>query len=230
VLRKSADAAFAEADPPHLGLSMEEIGLSGPDLLAEKLLNGGDDPDPEMVKRAAPPQGAPAPPPPGQPPPQFQPRLHWDTFVGTREAFDTMPVYPSGNTRTYHPNQYFPELSGDVIQKRFDGIVGGWMPSVRKVFPLAGSAYIEVIVFGDVEAHDKFIVQTWHRTAHIQDGKITKVVYGYSYPAWIPNPKSSTAACWSLPNIGKSSFRASRPLRCPTAYARTWRNTHLPRS
>src|SRR6516164_6147086 len=38
VLRKSAEGAFAEADPPHLGLSMEEIGLSGPDLLADKLL------------------------------------------------------------------------------------------------------------------------------------------------------------------------------------------------
>jgi hypothetical protein len=165
---------------------MEEIGLSGPDLLAEKLLDGGDDPDPEMVKRAAPPQGAPAPPAPGQQPPQTQPRLHWDTFVGTREAFDTMPVYPPGNTRTYHPNQYFPELNGDVIQRRFDGLVGGWMPAVRKVFPLSASAYIEVIVFGDVEAHDQFIVQTWHRTAHVEDGKIKKVVYGYSYPAYPP--------------------------------------------
>jgi hypothetical protein len=187
VLRKSAEAAFREADPPHLGLSIEDIGMSGADLLADKLLAGGDDPDPTMVKSAAPPQGAPPARPPGQQAPQFQPRARWDTFVGTKECSDTMPVYPSGNTRTYHPNQYFPELrDGETVGKRFDGLVGGWMPAVRKVFPVSASAYIEVIVFGDVEAHDRFIVQTWHRTARVENGKISKVIYGYSYPAYPP--------------------------------------------
>jgi len=187
VLRKSAEAAFAETEPPHLGLSMDDIGVSGADLLADKLLASGDDPDPALVKSAAPPQGAPPPRPAGQPAPQFQPRAHWDTFVGTKECSDTMPVYPSGNTRTYHSNQYFPELRDtDTVAKRFDGLVGGWMPAVRKVFPVSASAHTEVIVFGDVEAHDRFIVQTWHRTARVEDGKITKVVYGYSYPAYPP--------------------------------------------
>ncbi|HKD91131.1 MAG TPA: hypothetical protein VKB56_04485 [Terriglobales bacterium] len=186
VLRKSAEAAFEEADPSHLGLSMDEIGLSGPDLLADKLLAGGDDPDPAMVKAAAPPQGAPPPRPPNQPAPQFQPRARWDTFVGTREAYDTMPVYPSGNTRTYHPNQYLSDIRGEVVNHRFDGLVGGWMPAVRKVFPISEKAHIEILVFGDVEAHDRFIIQTWHRTARIEDGKMSKPVYGYSYPAYPP--------------------------------------------
>ena len=187
VLRKAAEAAFPEADPPHLGLSRDDIGLSGRDLLAEKLLASGDDPDPAAVKSAAPPQGSPVSRPPGQPPPQFQPRARWDTFVGTKECSDTMPVYPTGNTRTYHPNQYFPELrNGDIVAKRFDGLLGGWMPAVRKVFPTSASAYIEVIVFGDVEARDRFIVQTWHRTTQVEDGKVTKAVYGYSYPAYPP--------------------------------------------
>lgn len=59
-------------------------------------------------------------------------------------------------------------------------------PAVRKVFPLADGAYIEAIVFGDVDAHDRFIVQTWHRTARIENGRIAKVIYGYSYPAYPP--------------------------------------------
>jgi len=29
-------------------------------------------------------------------------------------------------------------------------------------------------------------VQTWHRSARIENGKIAKVVYGYSYPAYPP--------------------------------------------
>jgi hypothetical protein len=64
--------------------------------------------------------------------------------------------------------------------------VGGWMPAIRKVMPISAAAYCEVVVFGDVEATDKFIVQTWHRTAVIENGKMTKVFYGYTYPAYPP--------------------------------------------
>ncbi|MFZ0924504.1 MAG: hypothetical protein WA020_15660 [Candidatus Acidiferrales bacterium] len=180
VLPKNAEATFAEADPPYLGLSLRDIGMSGPDLLAEKLLQNGD-PDPDLVKSAAPPMGSAT----GGRPVFF--RLPWNTFVGTKECFDTMPVYPGGSTRTYHPGQYFPELSSPTAAgKRFEGLIGGWMPAVRKIMPLSDDAYDEIVVFGDVEAHDKFIVQTWHRTAHIEDGQITKVVYGHSYPAFPP--------------------------------------------
>jgi hypothetical protein len=177
VLPKSAEAAFPGAGPPYLGLSLSEIGTSGPDLLADKLLEHGD-PDPERVRLAAPPWGSHASP-TGRP--------AWNAIVGTTECSDTMPVFPGGNTRTYHPSQYFPELRGtEIVQKRFEGMLGGWMPAVRKVFPLSDSAYIEAIIFGDVEAHDRFIVQTWHRTVRVENGRISKAVYGYSYPAYPP--------------------------------------------
>lgn len=179
VLEKSAEAVFAEADPPYLGLSLEDIGLSGADLLADKLLEGGDDPDPALVKSAAPPQGSAATEREGG----F--RLPWNTFVGTKECFDTMPVFSTGSTRTYHPEQSFPELTRELAAKRFEGLIGGWMPAVRKVMPLS-SAYLEVVVFGDVEARDKFIVETWHRTARVEDGKIRQVAYGHSYPPFPP--------------------------------------------
>ena len=167
---------FATADPPYLGLKIEDIGMAGPDLLADKLLAHGD-PDPEQVRAAAIPLGS-------RPPAQPGARLQWNTFVGTKECYDTMPVFPGGNTRTYHPAQYFPEITQAVTFNRFEGMLGGWMPAVRKVFPLADGAYIEAIVFGDVEAHDKFIVQTWHRTVHLQNGNLVKVEYGHSYPAY----------------------------------------------
>lgn len=180
VLTKSAEASFAEADPPFLGLSLADIGMSNADLLAEKLLAAGRDPDPELVKSAAPPQGSAA-------SEGFGPmRARWDTFVGTKECFDTAPVYPGGSTRTYHPNQHLAELRGPVAQKRFDGLMGGWMPAVRKIIGLSEASYCEIIVFGDTEARDKFIVQTWHRTTLVENGKISKAFYGYSYPAFPP--------------------------------------------
>ncbi|HYL74497.1 MAG TPA: hypothetical protein VEU96_09850 [Bryobacteraceae bacterium] len=179
VLAKSAEPTFTEANPPYLGLSLNDIGMAGADLLADKLLERGD-PDPEIVRSAAPPLGSAAGGNPGA-------RLPWNAIVGTKECSDTMPVFPGGNTRTYHPAQYFPELRAPgFAQKRYEGLLGGWMPAVRKVFPLTDGAYCEAIVFGDVEARDKFIVQTWHRTARIENGKIIKVVYGHSYPAFPP--------------------------------------------
>jgi hypothetical protein len=160
-------------------LKVEDIGTSPRDLLADKLLEHGD-PDPNQVRDAAPPLGS------GQRNAPPGARLSWNTFVGTKECFDTMPVFPAGNTRTYHPNQYFPELNG-AAARRYEGMLGGWMPAVRKVFALANGAHVELLIFGDVDAKDKFIVQTWHRSARIENGQITKVVYGYSYPAFPPH-------------------------------------------
>jgi hypothetical protein len=184
VLGKSAEATFADADPPHLGLKLADIGMSGPDLLADKLLQHGD-PDPEQVKAAAPPQGTAK--------EESRWRLPWNTFVGTKECADTMPVFPSGNTRTYHPGQYFPEITNDAAKKRFEGLIGGWMPAVRKVIPVSDGVYVEAVVFGDVEARDRFIVQTWHRTTRVENGKVAKVVYGYSYPAFPPTREDPSA-------------------------------------
>lgn len=190
VLGKSAEATFADTAPPHLGLSMDEIGLAGADLLADRLLAGGGDPDPEKVKSAAPPQGS-ATPAGGTPPGGGNPRTRWTTFVGTKEAYDVAPVYYGGNTRTYHPIQFAPDLRVAVnAGKVFDGLLGGWMPAVRKVMPVLEGVYYEVVVFGDVEARDKFIVQTWHRTARIENGKMTEAVYGYSYPPFPPRRTS----------------------------------------
>lgn len=180
VLPRNGEAAFAEASPPYLGLRLQDIGMSPRDLLAEKLLEKGD-PDPDEVKSAAPPLGSAT----GSRPVYYRPP--WNTFVGTKQCFDTMPVYPGGNTRTYHPGQYFEELnSREAAEKRYEGLVGGWMPAVRKIMPTSDHGYDEIIVFGDVEARGEFAVETWHRTAHVEDGKITRVVYGYSYPAFPP--------------------------------------------
>lgn len=178
VLAKSAEASFASDGPQHLGLDIKDIGMAGPDLLADKLLTQGD-PNEDDVRNAAPPMHSSH---PRTPNPNYRPS--WETFVGTRECNDTMPVYPGGNTRTYHPVQYFHELTQERTNQRFEGLIGGWMPAVRKVFPADGGGYYEIVVFGDVLAKDRFIVQTWHRTAHVQDGKVVKVEYGYSYPGY----------------------------------------------
>lgn len=187
ILSKTAEAVFADEGPQHLGLDLKDIGMADRDLLADKLLAQGGDPVEEEVRRAAPPMDS------AQHGGGFGYRPSWNTIVGTRECSDTMPVYPTGNTRTYHPVQYFRELNLERAQKRHEGLVGGWMPAVRKVFPGDGDSTFEAITFGDVLARDRFIVQTWHRTAHLQDGQFAKVVYGYSYPAYTRRRQDPTA-------------------------------------
>src|SRR5450759_664214 len=175
VLNKTAEASMPEG-LPYLGLRLKDIGVSSSDLLADRLLQNGD-PDPAAVKSAAPPMAS-AEKNPGT----------WTTFVGTREAYDVSPVYRSGNTRTYHPIQYSPELHEALAKGAlYDGLIGGWMPAVRKVIPITDHAYWEIIIFGDVAASkNKYIVHTWHRTARIEDGKISQILYGHSYPAYPP--------------------------------------------
>jgi hypothetical protein len=174
-LGKSAEASMAEGTP-YLGLALRDIGTSSADLLADRLLRNGD-PDPEAVRTAAPPMAS----------AEKNPRM-WTTFVGTKEAYDVTPVYRGGGTRTYHPGQYFPRLREATEQGHiYDGLVGGWMPAVRKVITTAREDYWEIVLFGDVRPNkNKYIVHTWHRTARIEDGKIAEVVYGHSYPAFPP--------------------------------------------
>ena len=203
VLGKRPEAVFSQAAVPFLGFSQQDIGNSLPDILADKLLANGD-PDEVQVRDAAPLIGSPVAPNPNAGPGGGNAgggggTSAWNTFVGTRECFDTAPIYATGNTRTYHPNQYFSELQGVTrapgavltgdhanMRERWEGLLGGWMPAVHKIFPINDQSYIDMLIFGDVKATDKFIVQTWHRTARIDSGKMTKVVFGYSYPAYPP--------------------------------------------
>lgn len=209
LMQKSAEAAMAEGTP-YLGLQLKDIGLSSPDLLADRLLQNGD-PDPEEVCSAAPPMNS----------AEKSPRK-WMTFVGTKEAYDVTPVYRSGNTKTYHPIQYSSRLR-DALKagKLYDGLIGGWMPAVRKVIPVSEREYWEVIIFGETGPNkNKYIVHTWHRTARIEDGKIAEVVYGHSYPAFPtartdPKPEEFYAALFEFADYWDEQLHDFAPAELP---------------
>jgi len=82
------------------------------------------------------------------------------------------------------------------------------MPVVRKVMRYL-KVPIAIAHLRDVEARDRFIVQTWHRSALIENGRIIKVFYGYSYPPSSgrqdPAPSSSIARCWSCRILGEAA-------------------------
>ncbi|WP_045764533.1 hypothetical protein [Xanthomonas albilineans] len=187
VLGKRTEPVYPAAQAPYFGMALAEVALAEADLLADRLLRDGD-PRPHEVRDVAPPPAS------QLDPKDYNGRLPWTTFVGTRECADTMPVYPDGRTRGYRAVQAFPELGKDaLVQRRCEGLIGGWMPAVRKVVPAGEGRYYDLLLFADVLATDRFVVQTWHRSALIEHGKVRKVVYGYSYPDYPPRrgPRSA---------------------------------------
>ncbi|MBB5877556.1 Tat pathway signal protein [Xanthomonas sp. 3498] len=187
VLGKRTEAVFPAAQAPYFGMALAEVAMADADLLADRLLRDGD-PRADEVRDVAPPPAS------QLDPKDYNGRLPWTTFVGTRECADTMPVYPDGRTRCYRAIQSFPELGKDeLVRRRSEGLLGGWMPAVRKVVPAGEGRYYDILLFADVLAEDRFVVQTWHRSALVEHGKVSKVVYGYSYPDYPPRrgPRSA---------------------------------------
>lgn len=171
ILPKTAELYAPPADaehPRYAGLNISQVGLALDDLLATKLLQNGE-PAEDQVRSTIPPilRGP-----------------KWTNIVGNVQANDVMAVFALGSTRSFQPTHTM-EL-GRYVKDRAEGYVGGWMPAVRKVFPVPDSEneYYETILFGDVEAPDPFQIQTWHRMAHFSNGKIVKVTYGRSYPTF----------------------------------------------
>ncbi len=180
VLAKRVEATFASDTQPYLGMPLAKVAMSDADLLADQLLAKGE-PDEQQVKTAAPPVAS------KLNAEDYGGRLPWISFVGTRQCDDTMMVYPNGRTRTYHPRQVLKGAGDDTLAaKRFEGLIGGWMPAVHKVIPLGDGRYYDLIVFADVDANDRFMAQTWHRSALMKNGKVLEVHYGHSYPAYPP--------------------------------------------
>ncbi|MBB6366533.1 hypothetical protein FHR56_001646 [Xanthomonas sacchari] len=187
VLGKRTEAVYPAAQAPYFGMALAEVAMADADLLADRLLRDGD-PRADEVRDVAPPPAS------QLDPKDYNGRLPWTTFVGTRECADTMPVYPDGRTRCYRAIQAFPELGKDeLVRRRSEGLLGGWMPAVRKVVPAGEGRYYDILLFADVLAEDRFVVQTWHRSALVEHGKVSKVVYGYSYPDYPPRrgPRSA---------------------------------------
>ncbi|MFT4077079.1 MAG: Tat pathway signal protein [Asticcacaulis sp.] len=191
VLTKRLAACFDDIEPKWLGLPLKDICLADADLLADKLLAHGGDPDPEQVRRAAPPAGW------NFKADELGTRMAWTNFVGTRQQGDTMPVFPNGRVRNYRPEHDFPELVGDdMAKKRWEGLLGGWMPAIHKIIEVSPTRYYDLLVFADVTATDPLLVQTWHRTIQYDNGQPVKTAFAHSYTPFPPRRVAPEAAAF----------------------------------
>jgi len=142
-----------------LGHSAQEILASPTDLLAAQILAKPGDPDYTEVAAAFPPIG------------DFKSGAHG--FVGTPDSMDKVGIFYGGRTPTFDPAVYDPAI--DAVRKQgkvLDGLVGGYLPVHRFVYPQDEHAWTEMLAFAPlrlVNGNDR-AQPVWYRVTRIVDG------------------------------------------------------------
>lgn len=120
VFPRSAEGSIPDAEQLYGGRSLDDVLSSPDDLLGALLTPAGTDPEPTMVAAALAPIT----------------ELAVHTFIGTPETIDKVGFEYGGRTPNVDPAVYDPRMVAVRQEHRvLDGLVGGWLPAVRFVYP-----------------------------------------------------------------------------------------------
>src|SRR5580658_563644 len=176
-LAKSLEPTSAAQSSLYRGRTMDEIGKTRADVLGAELLTGNGDPIYADVAAALPP-------------------LRVPTFVGTRHS-DEKPTYDYGgfSDEIYvDAGKIFTEIQ-DARNKHdvWEGLVGGWLPVVRFVFPAGEQRYWEETIFAE-EAPGHFWTQpVWYRVLLVGGGQLKEAHYFYHHLPFPPRGEPAAA-------------------------------------
>ena len=172
-LPKSLEPSFAASKDRYRGHTLQEVMDSDEDLLGTEILAGEADPDYKAVEACFPPIA----------------KMLTYTFVGTRENYEKVGFFYGGRTSDFDPAVYIPEI--DKVRERqdvWDGLVGGWLPVVRFVFPEADGAWSELVTYAPMrmDNENRWIQPVWYRVARIESNRLKWVRYFDSYHPFPP--------------------------------------------
>ena len=176
-LPKSLEPSMAAPETLYRGRTQEEIAKSPKDIIGSELLMGNADPDISAVAAALPP-------------------LRVPSFVGTRQSADK-PTFAFGafSDEIYVDlGKLFPGIrearaSGNV----WEGLVGGWLPANRFVFPAGPSSYWEETMFAE-EAPGQFWTQpVWYRALLVEGTQLKEAHYYYHHLPFPPRGEPAGA-------------------------------------
>ncbi len=160
-LSETAEATSKTADTLYGGHTLDEIIKSKADILSPELLEGKDDPSYDKVAAVLPP-------------------LRVPTFVGTPHG-DDKPTFEYGgfSDEIYlDPGKLYPPIREARSKKNvLEGLIGGWLPVVRFVFPSGSQSYWEESIFADVAPGNFWTQPTWFRVLSVQDGQLKEAHY-----------------------------------------------------
>src|SRR5215467_11105039 len=175
-LAKSLEPTTAAPDTLYRGRTAEEIAKSENDILAQELIAGTADPDDAAVAAALPP-------------------LRVPSFVGTRQS-DEKPTFAYGA----FSDEIYVDL-GKLFQgirdaraknEVWEGLVGGWLPVNRFVFPINQHEYWEETLFAEEPGH--FWTQpVWYRALRVDGTQLKEAHYYYHHLPFPPRGEPSAA-------------------------------------
>jgi len=175
---KTAESTDQDIANPLFGHSWQEVADSSTDLLGHEALRGSADPSYDKVASAFPPIR----------------QLWGDTynFLGTPQTMDKVWFLYGGRSPNFDPAVFHPQIEqvrkdGKVL----DGLIGGYLPVLRFVYPEPGGAYTEMLAFAPFRTvNGNLRVQpVWYRVAHVVDGRPKWIKYVDSY---LPYPPRTT--------------------------------------
>jgi hypothetical protein len=176
-LSKTAEPTSVSKNTLYAGHTLKEIGDSKTDLLSPSLLPGDDDPIYADVAAALPP-------------------LRVPSFVGTPYG-DDKPTWDYGafSDEIYVDlGKLFPEIQQSRQRQDVrEGLIGGWLPVLRFVFPAGDQRYWEESLFADVEPGHFWTQPVWFRALLIDHGQIKESHYFYHHLPFPPRGEPAAA-------------------------------------
>ena len=172
-LPKSLEPTFADPASLYRGHTLQEVMNSDRDLLGEEILSQPGDPDYDEVAACFPPIS----------------QMRTYTFVGTRENLDKVGFQYGGRTSHFNPAALIPEIRRIREEGRvWDGLVGGWFPAVRFVYPEQSGDWSEMVAYAPMrmENDNNQIQPVWYRVSRIENGELKWVRYFDSYLPFPP--------------------------------------------
>lgn len=169
-LGKTAEPTSVLPETLYRGHTVQQIADTKQDLLGAELLTGQDDPKYADVAAALPP-------------------LRVPSFVGTN-ASDDKPTFDYGafSDEIYVDlGKLFPEIrEARAKHDVWEGLVGGWLPVNRFVFPAGDQRYWEETMFAEEAAGHFWTQPVWFRALLVDNGQLKEAHYYYHHLPFPP--------------------------------------------
>jgi hypothetical protein len=183
-LPKSSESNIKNPDKLFSGHSRDEVLASAQDLLGNAVLSQSGDPEYAGIKDILPKAGVT---PPGDKDVDKSPTL--EGFIGSPDTSDKIYFVEGVYTPNFLPTEFQPSIA-QISQRGayLQGLVGGYLPAVRYVYPEADGAWTEMVAFAPfrtVNGNDRQ-QPVWYRLSRIESGTLKWSRYFDSYPPYLP--------------------------------------------
>ena len=172
-LPKSLEPTADDPAKLYLGHKLQEIIDSPDDLLANEILSRHGDPSYDEIAQVFP----------------AIRRMPTYSFVGANATADKVGFAYGGRSPDFDPAAYYPPLKEIRDQgKVWDGLVGGYLPVLRFVYPESPDKWTEMVAFAPLRItnNNDRIQPVWYRIVHVESGAVAWAHYVDSYHPFPP--------------------------------------------